>query len=93
MPWSWPVLIWSGLMAAAGLAVAVSSILRRRRCKSKGARAKLLEEAATTGTSATILALLQLLPDYLSRPRDHDDDTTSQTEWAVAPTDREAPDA
>jgi hypothetical protein len=48
--------------------VAISNIRRRRRCKTKGARAKLLEEATATGTSATILALLQLLPDYLNRP-------------------------
>jgi hypothetical protein len=93
MPWSWPVLAWSGLMLAAGLAVAVSNIRRRRRCKTKAARERLLEEAAGAGGGATILALLQLLPDYLNRPRDHDDDTTSQTEWAVAPTDREEPDA
>jgi hypothetical protein len=95
MPWSWPVLAWSGLMAAAGLAVAISNIRRRRRCKTKGARAKLIEDAAGAGGGATILALLQLLPDYLNRPRDHDDDddATSQTEWAVAPTDREEPHA
>jgi formate-dependent nitrite reductase membrane component NrfD len=76
MPWSWPVLAWSGLMLAAGLAVAISNIRRRRRCKSKGARAKLLEEAATTGCGATILALLQLLPDYLSQPPTPDPDPT-----------------
>jgi hypothetical protein len=94
MPWSWPVLAWSGLMLAAGLAVAISNIRRRRRCKTKGARARLLEDATATGTGATILALLQLLPDYLNRPRDHDDDTTSQTEWAATPSDDlEPPDA
>jgi hypothetical protein len=92
MPWSWPVLAWSGLMLAAGLAVAISNIRRRRRCKSKGARARLLEEAAGAGGGATILALLQLLPDWFNRPLP--DEATSQTEWAVTPSDDlEPPDA
>jgi hypothetical protein len=91
MLWSWPVLLWSGLMLAAGGWVAASNIRRRRRCKTKGARAKLFEDAVTTGAGATILALLQLIPDWFNRPLA--DEVTSQTEWAVAPDDREAPDA